>query len=314
MKNSMDESSNIARKMDLLQRPYHASDYPMTVREVVDRMKSFSCNEKTDYNNAQKQIVVANRVSWDDYLILQLGKLITDFCPESTIDEKYRWVGLTPKDPNNPNNAKITEEAEAKISSCVQEASEPSVLLNKACAKKNGMWLQLDRVVGSTVSLPSIHFDVGIHEDLKRWVENQLKSTTPTRFEVCLCDGEKELLCVTPDNLASGSIGNVGVVTQTSSGSQQGSHDDDSNGSNSKELLDIQESESESRESDSQNSENSSFSDTSSDSQNSENSSFSDTSSPPQKMLCIEAEGGSVDKSGRPSRKRKPTDILSPGA
>ena len=122
----------------------------------------------------------------------QPQNIITDFHPESMSDITYRWVGLTGRVPNNPNNANITKEAGEKVSCCVKQASESSVWLNKASAKKNGMWLQLAK------DTPHIYFDVGVHKDLKRWIENNWNSLNPTELEVYVCNGENnELLCLT---------------------------------------------------------------------------------------------------------------------
>ena len=237
---SIDEFKTVASKMDLLSGMYHGTDNPMRVREVVNRMKSFSCDEKKDHGKAQKNITnMEERVTWDQHLMAELGNIITDFHPENMSDIKYKWVELTPRDPNNPNETdeNVTKEAEDKISCRVKQASESSVLLNKASAKKNGMWLQLAKVGG--VEVPRIHFDVGVHEDLKRWIENNQNSSNPTNeLQVCVCDGKNELLHLTSRQI-------VGASTPAASSQQaepvtlseqrnkshgsQGSSDSDSN-------------------------------------------------------------------------------------
>ena len=42
----------------------------------------------------------------------ELQNIISDFNPESMSDEKNGWMGLTLIDPNNPNNANISNTIE----------------------------------------------------------------------------------------------------------------------------------------------------------------------------------------------------------
>ena len=77
--------------------------------------------------------------------------------------QKYGRVGLTFKDPNNADIANTMVKAGKRISNRVKEPLDSSVLVNKASAKKNDMYLQFTE--GGVP--PRIYFDVAVHEDLK---------------------------------------------------------------------------------------------------------------------------------------------------
>ena len=135
-----------------------------------------------------------------------------DFDPERMSDETYGRVLLTLKGPSDPNSTNTTSMAKAEkmFSTCVEKALESLVLVNKAYAKKNGIWLQF-----TEWGVPHIYFDMAVHKVLKRWIKRD--SSTPIDLEVCVCNDkpENELLC-----LLESIGGNSRVLESPASGDQ----------------------------------------------------------------------------------------------